>query len=103
MSEYRNPNDQWGRDTAYDLNARSGNAGWGWVAGAVLLVILLALAFGIGRAPNHAGLNMAANNTPTLNQPAPTPSGPASHAYTPAPMNPANPPLLNPAHPQPKP
>jgi len=35
------------------------NAGWGWIAGALFLVIVLALAFGVGHAPDSC---VAANN-----------------------------------------
>jgi hypothetical protein len=103
MSEYRNTNDPLRRDTPYDPNSRGGTGGWGWAAGAVLVVILLALAFGIGHAPNQTGPNVAANNTPTMNQQTPAPNGPASPAYTPAPSNPANPTPLSPTAPQSKP
>jgi hypothetical protein len=97
MSEYRNPNDPLGRNTPYDLNAGSDNTAWGWVAGAVFVVLLLALAFGIGHKPNQAGPNTFANNTPPATiQPAPAPSGPASSAYSPTPINPANPAPLSP-------
>ena len=104
MSDYRNANDPWGRDSPYDLNARGGSSVWGWIAGAVFLVIILALAFGSSRAPNQAGANnMADNNTVAHSQPAPVPSGPAGTAFSPVPVNPANPTPLNPAQPQPKP
>lgn len=86
MSEFRNPNDPLGRDSPYDLNAREGKA-WTWIAGAILVVILVALAFGINHT-NTAGPNFAANNTPALNQ-TPPPSNPASRAFTPSPMNPS--------------
>lgn len=84
MSEFRNPNDPMGRDSPYDLNAGQGGA-WTWIAGAVLVVILIAFAFGINHAPNSTGPNLASNNTPTVNQPAPDPSGPASRTFTPSP------------------
>ncbi len=84
MSEYRSPNDPMGRNSPYDLNARQGG-GWTWIAGAVLVIILVALAFGINHTPNNAGPNVAANNTPTVNRPAPDPSGPASRAFAPSP------------------
>lgn len=100
MSEYRNANDPMRRDEPYDLNARGGGAS-GWIAGAVLVVILLALAFGVGHMPNQSGANRMANNTPMTTQPTPAPSGPASSAYAPAPMNPANPTPANPAPPRP--
>jgi hypothetical protein len=102
MSEYRNTNDPMRRDTPYDLSSRDGMGSWGWAAGAVLVVILLALAFGIGHTPSQTGPTVAANNTP-MNQQVPAPNGPASPAYTPAPSNSANPTPLSPAAPQSKP
>ena len=84
MSDY---NDPMRRDEPYDLNARSSS--WGWIAGAVLVVILVALAFGVGHTPNQSGGNRMAQNTPMTTQPAPAPSGPASTTFAPAP--PANP------------
>jgi hypothetical protein len=87
MSEYRNANDPLRRDSPYDLNASQGGA-WTWIAGAVFVVILIALTLGINHPPNNAGPNMAANDTPTLHQPAPDPSGPASRAFTPS-VNPS--------------
>ena len=87
MSDYNNPNDPSRRDSPYDLNARSGNVASGWIAGAVFLVIILGLAFGIGHMPNHGNSNTVANNTPpAATQPAP--SGPATHTYSPTLMSP---------------
>jgi len=87
MSDYNNPNDPSRRDSPYDLNARSGNVASGWIAGAVFLVIVLGLAFGIGHMPNHGNSNTVANNAPPpATQPAP--SGPATHTYSPTPMSP---------------
>ena len=103
MSDFRNANDPSGRDAPYDLNARSGSAASGWIAAAVLVVILVALAFGVGHAPNQSGSNRMANNSPMTTQPAPAPSGPASSAYAPAPLSPANPAPATPVQPQPKP
>lgn len=105
MSEYRNANDPLQRgNNPYDLNARDGGGALAWIAGAVLVVILAAIAVGINHTntSNNSAPNVAANNSPTLNQPAPPPSGPASRSYTPTPMNPPNPTPLNPPSPQPK-
>lgn len=99
MSEYGN--DPMRRDEPYDLNARSGSNTWGWIAGAVLVVILVALAFGVGHTPNQGGDRMAQNAPMT--RPTPAPGGPASPAFAPAPVNPANPAHASPAQPQPKP
>ena len=90
MSEYRNPNDPMGRDSPYDLNASQGGA-WAWIAGAILVVVLVALAFGINHTANNTGPNIAQNNTPTMNRPATEFPGPASRSFAPpsAPVAPA--------------
>jgi uncharacterized iron-regulated membrane protein len=95
MSDYRNPNDPSWRDSPYDLNARTGNATSGWIAGGVFLLILIGLAFGVGHMPNHGNNNSVANNTPPpTTQPAPT--GPATHTFSPTPMSPAQSPTRTP-------
>lgn len=82
MSDYRdsNPNDPLRSGTRYDPDARSANAAWGWIAGAVFLVVILAVAFGVGRGPNDASNKVANNNMapPAMTQtaPAPTPAHP---------------------------
>jgi hypothetical protein len=52
------------------------------------VVILLALAFGVNHVKQN-GTNVASNNSPAISRPAAPPAGPASPAFTPAPMNPA--------------
>ena len=47
MSDYRDPNDPMWRSTPYTADERGYNATWGWIAGAVFLVIVLAIAFGV--------------------------------------------------------
>jgi len=87
---YYDTNDPNRRDSPYDLNAGRDGGAWAWIAGGALVVILVALAFGMHHAPNQTGPNMAANNPPTtMSQPAAPPSGPASPAFNPTP--PANP------------
>ena len=88
--DYRNPQDPFQRDTAYDPNVRTGNSAWGWVAAAVFVAIVLAVVFGMGHGQN-GGPKTAANETrpPAATQMAP----PAS----PAPPAPANPAPANPA------
>lgn len=100
MSELNN--DPMRRDEPYDLNARGGSSTWGWIAGAVLVAILVAIAFGVGHTPNQSG-NRMAQNSPMITQPTPAPSGPASTTFAPAPVNPATPAPANPARPQAKP
>jgi hypothetical protein len=91
--DYRNPEDPFQRDTAYDPNVRTGNSAWGWIAAAVFVAIVLAVVFGMGRQPGQNGTNTASNETraPATTQmkpPATNPS-PASPAppVTPAPNN----------------
>lgn len=92
MSDFRDPNDPLRRDEVYDPNVRSSNAAWGWIAGIVFLGIIVALAFGVGKSPNHGGTNVANNAPPAASQP-----GPGSRSFTPAPNNPAPAAPANPA------
>ncbi len=88
MSGYYDANDPNRRNSPYDLNAGRDGGAWAWIAGAALVVILLALAFGINHV-KHNGTNVAQNNPPAISRPAAPPAGPASPAFHPAPMNPA--------------
>lgn len=58
MSDYRDPNDPMYGNTGYEPADRTGTS-WGWIAGAVFLVIVLGLAFGVGHEPSR----VASNNT----------------------------------------
>jgi hypothetical protein len=91
--DYRNPEDPFQRDTAYDPNVRTGNSAWGWIAAAVFVAIVLAVVFGMGHQPGQNGTNTASNEMrpPAATQMAP----PASTKPSPAPANPAPP--VNPA------
>jgi hypothetical protein len=90
--DYRNPEDPFQRDTAYDPNVRIGNSAWGWVAAAVFVAIVLAVVFGMGRQPGQNGTNTAMNQSkpPAATQMAPPASTTPSPA-TPTPANPAPP------------
>jgi hypothetical protein len=100
MSDYRNSdydyrNDPLRRDPAYDPDARAMNATWGWIAAAVFIVVVLAVAFGIGHEPGQSGTNTAANDVtpPAATRMAPPltmapPANPAPPAATPAPNSP---------------
>jgi hypothetical protein len=91
MSDYRNRDDSLQRATRYDADVRSTNAAWGWIAGAVFLVIVLAIVFGIGHTSNRTGKNKLANITPpAATQTEPAPSGPAN-LVSPAPLHPTQP------------
>ncbi len=103
--DYRNPEDPFQRDTAYDPNVRTGNSAWGWIAAAVFVAIVLAVVFGMGHQPSQNGTNTAMNQSkPATTQMAPPASTPSpattqmappastpSPAITPAPANPAPP------------
>jgi len=75
MSDYRDPNDPMYRNMGYEPAERGTGTSWGWIAGAVFLVIVLALAFGVGHEPTRVASNHAS--------PPPQTSGPAPG--TPAP------------------
>jgi hypothetical protein len=66
MSDYRDPNDPMYGNRGYEPADRTSTS-WGWIAGAVFLVIVLALAFGVGHEPSR----VASNNTATPQATAP--------------------------------
>jgi hypothetical protein len=91
MTDYRNPNDPFYHDQLntrrdYDPDARNYNATWGWIAAALFLVVILAIAFGVGRGPTQT----ASNETSTAPVQMAPPAKPATPA-TPAPAQPAPP------------
>ena len=96
MSGHYDLNDPMRRDLPYDLNAGRDGGAWAWIAGAALVVILLALAFGVHHG-NQGGVSVAQNNPSVMGKPIAPPAGPASPAFTPAPMSPA--PAATPAKP----
>jgi hypothetical protein len=86
--DYRNPEDPFQRDTAYDPNVRTGNSAWGWIAAAVFVAIVLAVVFGMGRQPGQNGTDTAMNQS---KPPATTQMSPPASTPAPAPANPAPP------------
>ncbi|MGB7037360.1 MAG: hypothetical protein WBD71_17755 [Xanthobacteraceae bacterium] len=103
--DYRNPDDPFRADANLDPNVRAPSAAWGWVAAAVFLVIVLAVAFGFGHRPGQLGTNTASNNVnpPAITHmsppaaptpgaiPAPgTPTAPAAAPVTPAAPSPTH-------------
>ena len=90
MSDYRNPNDPMWQGGEYEPAGRSYGSGWGWIAGAVVLVVLVAIIFGAGRGPTKTAFN---ENRPTGDLAAPPPApgavNPAYRGSTPPPANPA--------------
>jgi hypothetical protein len=88
MSDYRNSefdyrNDPLRRDPAYDPDARAMNATWGWIAAAVFIVVVLAVAFGIGHEPGQSGSNTASNDAPPAATRMAPPAAPPATAPTP--------------------
>ncbi len=89
--DYRDPNDPLRQDTRFDPDMRSANAAWGWIAAAVFLVVVLAIAFGAGH-KGQLGTNTASNDTaapPAMTRMSPSPAAPAPS--TTAPTSPATP------------
>ena len=99
MSDYRNSefdyqNDPLRRAPAYDPDARAMNATWGWIAAAVFIVVVLAVAFGIGHEPNQSGTNTASNDVtpPAATRMAPPlTAGPTAATPAPAALTPNSP------------
>ena len=74
MSDYRDPNDPMYGNTAYEPADRRDGTSWGWIAGAVFLVIVLALAFGVGHEPSRVASNdTVPSQTTTPSTPSPLP------------------------------
>jgi hypothetical protein len=96
MSDYRDPNDPTWRNAAYDPNARGYSSTWGWVIGALFVLVVLVIAFGT----KHEGSQTASNDLtpPAATRMAPSPSltpPPAQPAPPPSPTNPAPAPKEN--------
>ena len=105
MTDYRNEDfnyrgleDPFRHDAKLDSDVRSANAGWGWVAAAVFLVVILSVAFGIGHQPGGAGTNTVSNDVsppamthmmPPASILPPTTTPAAPQPITPAPNAPA--------------
>jgi hypothetical protein len=92
----RNASDPLQRNATYDPDSRAMNATWGWVAAAVFVVVVLAVAFGFGHKPGETGTNTAYNdaNPPAVTHMAPPATQPAPSTTpaptgTPAPVTPA--------------
>lgn len=92
MTDYRDPYDPLRPGTQYQYEpvSEGRHFSWGWIAGALVLVVLAALAFSVG----HGPIQTASNETapPAANRLAPPPLTAA-----PRPLNPAYPGLTPPA------
>jgi hypothetical protein len=86
MSDYRDPYNRGPMDpTATDLRRsemRSANSGLGWIAGALFLVVVLALIFGLGRTGDHTAGTGTTPPAATTGA-APPASGPGAPATAP--------------------
>ena len=80
----RDPNDPMRREWIEPAAGRM-NATWGWIAAAVFVVIVLAIAFGIGHRPSPGDTNTASNDTmpPAVNRMAPPTTAPPPVTATP--------------------
>src|SRR5580658_8104799 len=99
--DYRNPEDPFRNDAKMDPNVGAANAAWGWIAAAVFLVVLLAVAFGIGHQPGGIGTNTASNDvtSPAVTHMTPPTTSVLPPSTSPTPATPA-PPIM-PATPAP--
>jgi len=85
MSDYRDPNEPLWRGAEYEPATRGNDISWGWIAGVLAIVVVVAIAFGIGHGPTQT----ASNDTSPAASQAPPPA-------TPHPMKPALPGLAPP-------
>jgi hypothetical protein len=85
MTDYRDPNNPLDIDRRADM--RSSNAMWGWIAGAVFLVLVLAVIFGLGGSDQRT-----AGTSPASPPAATTGSGAGSSPGSTAPTRPSMPP-----------
>ena len=90
MSDYRNtdfdplsPEDPYRRDAKLDPDLRAANTMWGWIAAAVFVVVILAVAFGVVRQPGQLGTDTASNDV--------TAPSAVTHMAPPAAVPPAKP------------
>ena len=61
-SNYRDVEDPFHSDAKMGPDVAPANVAWGWVAAAVFLVVILAVAFGIGHQPGGIATNTASND-----------------------------------------
>ena len=83
MSDYRDANDPFYGNPGYEPAERRTSTGWGWIAGAVFLVIVLAVAFGVGHQPMRVASNDTTQSAPTHMAPAAGTMNPAAPSVVP--------------------
>jgi hypothetical protein len=97
MTDYRNypnPEDPFPDDPKLDPYVRAPSPAWGWITAAIFVVIVFAVAFGLGHKSGEFGTNTAANDVtpPAVTHMAPPANAPPQ-AATPAPTTQAAPPV----------
>ena len=82
-----------GGNSRLDPDVQASNTAWGWIAAAVFVAVLLAVAFGVGHQPGQ-GTNTASNDItppPAATRMAPPATTTLPPAATPAPATPMMP------------
>jgi hypothetical protein len=83
MSDYRDPNDPLYGNPGCEPAERRTSTGWGWIAGAVFLVIVLAVAFGVGHEPTRVASNDTTQSAATRMAPPAGTMNPAAPSLVP--------------------
>jgi hypothetical protein len=83
MSDYRDANDSFYGYEPAERRTSTGWAGWGWIAGAMFLVIVLAVAFGVGHQPTRVASNDTTQSAPTRMAPPAGTMNPAAPSVVP--------------------
>jgi hypothetical protein len=98
MPDYRNPNSDYRsarspvrREIPADPDKRAANTAWGWLVAAVLMVAVLAVAFGFEHRSGQTDINTASNEAPPPVTIPASPATPPANTMTPPPANPAAP------------
>jgi hypothetical protein len=99
--DYRNPDDPLRTDPQLDPNVRPPSSTWGWVAAAIFVLVVLAVAFGYGHKPGQLGTNTASNEAPPAVTHMAPPATVPPPSTTPAPGTPTPPVTATPANPAP--
>lgn len=91
MSDNGNPNDPMWQPREYGPARRSYGSGWGWLAGAVVVLALLAIVFGVSHGPTKTAMNESRPTAGNLAIPAPAArdANPARPGLTPPASTPA--------------
>lgn len=86
MTDYRDPNSRMDMDRRAEMS--SSNTMWGWIAGAVFLVLVLAVIFGLGGNDSRTATDTASPPAATTGSGGSSPAAPARPS-TPPPASPS--------------